>query len=114
MRELIENDEADSYSARITRRTESEAQEEEYRLEKRPRQEEENVDQKLQKLREQLLVELGAKDHNQALLPTSSPFSKWVQQETIPKKFMMPSMAAYDGAGNPREHVMNYKTFMEL
>ncbi|XP_043812138.1 uncharacterized protein LOC122723559 [Manihot esculenta] len=26
----------------------------------------------------------------------------------------MPPMAAYDGVGNPREHVLNYKTFMEL
>ncbi|XP_043809109.1 uncharacterized protein LOC122722469 [Manihot esculenta] len=26
----------------------------------------------------------------------------------------MPSMTAYDGAGNPREHVLNYKTFIEL
>ncbi|XP_021600727.1 uncharacterized protein LOC110606287 [Manihot esculenta] len=65
-------------------------------------------------MREQLLAELGAKDHKQALLPASSPFSRWVQQETIPKKFMMPPMAAYDGAGNLREHVLNYKTFMEL
>lgn len=23
-------------------------------------------------------------------------------------------MAAYDGAGNPWEHILNYKTFMEL
>ncbi|XP_021607728.1 uncharacterized protein LOC110611649 [Manihot esculenta] len=65
-------------------------------------------------MREQLLAELGTKDQNQALLPTSSPFLKWVQQETIPKKFMMPPMTAYDGAGNPREHVLSYKTFMEL
>ncbi|XP_021598868.1 uncharacterized protein LOC110604887 [Manihot esculenta] len=75
VRELIENDEVDSYSARTTRRTESKAWREEYRLEKRPRQEEEN--------------------------------------ETIPKKFMMPPMVAYEGTGNPREHVLNYKTFME-
>ena len=79
MRELIENDEAESYSARTTRRTEEDEWKEEDRLEKQPRQEEEGVDQKLQKMKEQLLAELGAKDHNQALLPTSSPFSKWVQ-----------------------------------
>ncbi|XP_021595168.1 uncharacterized protein LOC110602049 [Manihot esculenta] len=60
------------------------------------------------------LAELGAKDNSQTLLPTSSPFSRWIQQETIPKKFMMPPMATYDGAGNPWEHILNYKTFMEL
>ncbi|XP_043811986.1 uncharacterized protein LOC122723547, partial [Manihot esculenta] len=92
----------------------SETWEEEYHREKKPRQEEESVDQKLQKMKEQLLAELGIKDQNQTLLPTSSSFSKWVQQEIVPKKFMMPPMAAYDGAGNPREHVLNYKTFMEL
>ena len=27
---------------------------------------------------------------------------------------MMPPMATYDGAGNPREHILNYKTLMEL
>ncbi|XP_021596228.1 uncharacterized protein LOC110602932 [Manihot esculenta] len=111
---MIENDGADSYSAGTTRWTRSEAEEEEHRLEKKPRQEEKNVDQKLQELREQLLAELRLKDQDQTLLPTSSPFSKWVQQETVPKKFMIPPMAAYDGAGNPREHVLNYKTFMEL
>ncbi|XP_021609039.1 uncharacterized protein LOC110612571 [Manihot esculenta] len=26
----------------------------------------------------------------------------------------MPTVAAYDGTGNPREHILNYKTFMEL
>ncbi|XP_021603867.1 uncharacterized protein LOC110608891 [Manihot esculenta] len=65
-------------------------------------------------MKKQLLAELGAKDHSQTLLPTSSPFSGWIQQETIPKKFMMPPMVTYDGAGNPREHILNYKTFMEL
>ncbi|XP_043816658.1 uncharacterized protein LOC110624299 [Manihot esculenta] len=101
---MIENDEADNYSAGTTKWTRSEAEEEEYHLEKKPRLEDENVDQKLQKLREQLLAELGKKDQSQTFLPTSSPFSKRVQQETVPKKFTMPSMTAYDGAGNPREH----------
>ena len=79
VRELIENDEVDSYSAGTTRRVGSETWEEEGRQERKPRREEESVDQKLQKMREQLLAELGTKDQNQALLPTSSPFSKWVQ-----------------------------------
>ena len=114
VREMIENDEADSYSAGTTRETGGEAEGEEYRLEKRPRQEDNSVDQKLQRLKEQLLIELRMKEQNQTLLPASSPFSKWVQQETVPKKFMMPPMAAYDGTGNPREHVLNYKTFIEL
>lgn len=26
----------------------------------------------------------------------------------------MPTLEAYDGMENPREHVLNYKTFMEL
>ncbi|XP_043809782.1 uncharacterized protein LOC110608934 [Manihot esculenta] len=73
---MIENDEADSYSAGTTRETGGEAEGEEYCLEKRPRQEDDS--------------------------------------ETVPKKFMMPPMAAYDGTGNPREHVLNYKTFMKL
>ena len=111
---MIDNDEVDSYSAETTERGGSETWEEEGRQERKPRREGESVEQKLQKMREQLLSELGTKDQNQALLPTSSPFSKWVQQETVPKKFMMPPMAAYDGAGNPQEHVLNYKTFMEL
>ena len=111
---MIENEEVDNYSAEITGWTGTEAEEEEYHLEKKLSPEDEKVDQKLKKLREQLLAELGKKDQSQTSLPTSSPFSKWVQQETVPKKFMMPSMAAYDGTGNPREHVMNYKTFMEL
>ncbi|KAG8660874.1 hypothetical protein MANES_02G203175v8 [Manihot esculenta] len=111
---MIENEEVDNYSAEITGWTGTEAEEEEYHLEKKPSPEDEKVDQKLRKLREQLLAELGKKDQSQTSLPIFFPFSKWVQQETVPKKFMMPSMAAYDGTGNSREHVMNYKTFMEL
>lgn len=59
-------------------------------------------------------MELRAKDNNGPMLPTSSPFVKRIQQETIPKKFTMPMLAAYDGIGNPRDHMLNYKTFMEL
>ncbi|XP_021600736.1 uncharacterized protein LOC110606296 [Manihot esculenta] len=91
-------------------RTRSEEWTEGCRLEKRLRQEEEDVDHKLRKLKQQLLAELGAKENSQTFLPSSLPFSGWIQQETISKKFM----ATYDGAGNPREHILNYKTFMEL
>ncbi|XP_021629659.1 uncharacterized protein LOC110627617 [Manihot esculenta] len=59
-------------------------------------------------------MELGAKDNSGPLLLTSSAFMKWIQQETISKKFIMPTLAAYDGTRNPREHVLDYKTFMEL
>ncbi|KAG8639631.1 hypothetical protein MANES_14G158232v8 [Manihot esculenta] len=59
-------------------------------------------------------MKLGARDNSSPLLPTSSPFVRRVQQETIPKKFMMLTMTAYDGTGNPWEYVLNYKTFMEL
>ncbi|XP_021631830.1 uncharacterized protein LOC110629224 [Manihot esculenta] len=114
VRELIENDEAESYFMGTAGKIGSEEWREGYRPEKRPRQEEEGIDQKLQRMNEQLLTELGAKDHGQTLLPASSPFSGWIQQETIPKNFMMPPMAMYGGVGNPREHFLNYKTFMEL
>lgn len=59
-------------------------------------------------------MELRAKDNSGPMLPISSPFVKRIQLETISKKFMMPTLAMYDGAGNPRDHVLNYKTFMEL
>ncbi|XP_021631839.1 uncharacterized protein LOC110629234 [Manihot esculenta] len=65
-------------------------------------------------MKEQLLADLGAKDNSQTLLSISSPFSGWIQQETIPKKFMMTLMATYDRSGNPRGHILNYKTFMEF
>ena len=113
-REMIENEEVDDYSAETTRETGTETEEEECSLGKRSSPEDEKMNQKLKRLKEQLLAELGKKDQSQTSLPTSSPFSKLMQQETVPKKFMMPPMAAYNGAGNPREHVMNYKTFMEL
>lgn len=53
-------------------------------------------------MKEQLLAEMGARENNNPLLPISSPFVRWVQQETVPKKFMMPLMAAYNGIRNPR------------
>lgn len=60
------------------------------------------------------MVELGAQAYSNPLLPTSPPFVKWIQQETILKKFMMTNLATYDGTGNPREYVLNYKIFMDL
>ncbi|XP_043816664.1 uncharacterized protein LOC122724841 [Manihot esculenta] len=95
---MIENEEADIHSAETTWRIGTEAEEEEYGLERRVSPEDEKMNQKLKRLKEQLLAELGKQDQNQTSLPTSSPFSKWMQQETVPKKFMMPSMAVYDGA----------------
>ena len=51
-REMIENEEVDNYSAEITGWTGTEAEEEEYHLEKKPNPEDEKVDQKLKRLRE--------------------------------------------------------------
>lgn len=59
-------------------------------------------------------MEFGTKDNVSQMLPTSSPFVSRVQLETTQKKFMMSTLATYDGAGNPWDHVSNYKTFMEL
>lgn len=61
-----------------------------------------------------MLAELGARDSVGLMWPTSSPFTKRIQLESIPKKFMMPTLAAYDRTRNPRDHVLNYKIFMEL
>ncbi|XP_021602655.1 receptor-like protein EIX1 [Manihot esculenta] len=96
------------------RSSESKELERGYCLENRLRQEEADVDQMLERLKEQLLAELGARDNSHTLLPTSSSFSRWIQQETIPKKLMMPPMAAYDGTENPKEYILNYKTFIKL
>lgn len=85
-----------------------------YRKEKKPRNNDREVDQKLERLKEQLLVELRARDSASLMLPTSSPFIRRIQLETILKKFMMPMLAAYDKTRNLRDHVLNYKIFMEL
>lgn len=114
VRELIENDGVESSSFDMAERLGSEELERNYRLEKRLRREEADVDQKLKRLKEQLLIELRAQDNNSPLLPTSSPFVKRAQQETILKKFMIPTMETYDETENPRKHVLNYKIFMEL
>lgn len=62
-RELIENDGAKSYSSKLVERSESEELEgSHYCLENRSRREDTEVDQKLKRLKEQLLMALGAKD----------------------------------------------------
>lgn len=60
MRELIENDGAESYSSEPAESLESEELERSYRLKKRSRREDTDVDQKVERLKEQLLMELGA------------------------------------------------------
>lgn len=47
-------------------------------------------------------------------LRITSPFIACIWEETIPKKFQMPTMGAYNSTSNSRDHVINYKTFMEL
>lgn len=51
-RELIENDGAESYSSEPTERLGNEELEKSYRLEKRPRKEDTDIDQKLERLKE--------------------------------------------------------------
>lgn len=82
--------------------------------EKRYRDTDTEVDQKLKKMKEQLLIELRARDNTSLMLLASSPFVMRIQLETIPKKFMMPTLVAYDKACNLQDPVLNYKTFMEL
>lgn len=59
-------------------------------------------------------MELRAKDNIGLMLSNSSSFFNMIQLEIISKKFIMPTLATYDGAGNSRDHVLNYKTIMEL
>lgn len=61
-----------------------------------------------------MLDELKSQVGIQTSLRTSSPFMARIQEEAIPKKFLMLTMAAYDSTRNQRGHVINYKTFMEL
>lgn len=70
-RELIENDGAKSYSSEPVERPRREELKRSYRPKKRPRREDTNVDQKLKRLKEQLLMELGPKDNSGPLLSTS-------------------------------------------
>lgn len=60
-RKLIENDGTESYFSELAERYESKELEwSHYCLEKRPKREDTKVDQKLERLKEQLLMELGA------------------------------------------------------
>lgn len=77
---------------------------------KRSSAREEGVEKRLERLKEELLAELKSQVGAQTSLRTSSPFVICVQEETIRKKFLM----LYDDTENPRDHVINYKTFMEL
>lgn len=80
----------ESYSFELAERSDSrELERGRYYLEKRPKRDDTEVDQKLERLKEQLLMKLGGKDNSSPMLPTSLPFVKWIQQETIPMKFMM-------------------------
>lgn len=73
-RKLIENNKVESCSFEPAERSGSEEIERKrsYRLEKRPRREDTDVDQKLEKLKEQLLMELEARDNSGHLLPTQA------------------------------------------
>lgn len=67
-RELIKNDGTKSYSSKPIEKDESEELEgNHYRLERRPGREDTEVDQKLERLKEQLLMEPGAKDNSDPL-----------------------------------------------
>lgn len=72
------------------------------------------VAEKLERLKEELLAELKNQTRVHASLRTTSPFVAYIQEETIPKMFPMPTIGAYNGTGNLSDHVINYKTFMKL
>lgn len=72
------------------------------------------MEKKLERLKEELLAELKSQMGLQTSLRTSSPCVTCIQEETIPKRFLMSTMAAYNDTGNLRDHVINYKTFTEL
>lgn len=74
----------------------------------------EGVAEKLNRLKEELLAELKSQTGAHTSLRTSSPFMARIQEETIPQKFQMQTIGAYNSIGNPRDHVINYKTFIEL
>lgn len=72
------------------------------------------VTEKLERLKGELLAELKNQTRAHTSLRTTSSFVACIWEEAIPKKFPIPIMGAYNGIGNPREHVINYKTLMEL
>ncbi|XP_043816611.1 uncharacterized protein LOC122724815 [Manihot esculenta] len=93
---MIENDEADNYSAETTRWTRSEAEEEEYPLEKKPRLENENMDQKLQnrfakgvagkeKAPEERRLEKHEKKHGKRPEPYRQPWERRDQRPFPPR-----------------------------
>lgn len=53
-------------------------------------------------------------NRNSHELKNNLPINSSYSEETIPKKFQMPTMRASDGTSNPKDYVINYKTFMEL
>lgn len=112
---FIENDGSRATpSSQLAERLESEELEKNYHLQKRPRREDADVDQKLERLKEYLLAELEARDNNSPLLPTSLPFVKRIQQKTIPKKSMMSILVAYNGMRNPQEHFLTIRVAHSL
>lgn len=67
-----------------------------------------------EKLKEELLAELKNQIGSHTRFKTTSLFVACIREETISKKFQMPTMGAYNRTSNPNDHVINYKTFMEL
>lgn len=64
VREFIENHGAESYYSELVERLESEELEKNYHLKKRPKREEVDINQKLERLKEQRLAKLGARDNS--------------------------------------------------
>lgn len=72
------------------------------------------VEKKLEKLKEELLAELKSQAGVPTNLRMSPPFVTQIQEEITLKKFPTSAMTAYDGTGNPKDHMINYKTFTKL
>ena len=47
-------------------------------------------------------------------LERCSPFTRETQEAPLPRKFKMPSLAAYDGTTDPIVHLTNYNTAMKI
>lgn len=62
MRELLKNNGAERYSFDPAERSESEELEKNSHLEKRPKRDDEGIDQKLERLKKETITELGARD----------------------------------------------------
>lgn len=64
-------------------------------IQRSPRQrKKKGVEEKLEKLKEEILAELKSKTRTRTSLRTSSPFVARIQEETIHKNFLMPTMGA--------------------